>query len=483
MNYLRSKSGLIVLVAGAVVPLLLVLGAQKGTGQEKAVGAAAAKPAQEWTAESHDKSNFPLVGKHRTLGCRECHLNLVFEGAPTDCEVCHWQRRQDDRYGLRLGMRCADCHTPQSWKKVDPSKWSHETDAGFRLEGIHRTLDCEACHGSGGFAHRPTDCYSCHQSDYQRTREPNHVESGFPTTCSDCHSQRAWEGASFNHTGFVLKGRHASTACADCHKNGVYAGTPTECAACHLADYNGTTDPNHRSAGFPLDCTECHGDSADGWGGADDSHTAFTLSGSHASAACSDCHKNGVYSGTSPACAACHLADFNGTTDPNHSSAGFPLDCTGCHGTSANGWTGAGFTHTAFALSGRHASAACSDCHKNGVYAGTSPACASCHLADYNGTTDPNHSSAGFPLDCTGCHGTSANGWTGASFVHDFPIQSGHHGGLACSECHRTSDFRSFSCLECHAHDKTDMDSEHRGVTGYSYNSQACLACHPRGTH
>lgn len=337
MNRLCSKSALVIALAGALlIPLLLVLGAQKGTGQDKAGGSAqAVKAGQEGTAESHDRTNFPLVGRHRTLGCRECHVNLVFEGTPTDCEVCHWQRRQDDRYSLRLGTRCADCHTPQSWKKVDPAKWSHETDAGFRLEGMHRTLDCEACHGSSGFEPRSTDCYSCHESDYLGTREPNHAEAGFPTSCPSCHNQLAWEDASFNHAGFVLQGAHAS--------------------------------------------------------------------------------------------------------------------------------------------------AACSDCHKNGVYAGTSPACASCHLDDYNGTTDPNHSSSGFPLDCTQCHGTSANGWSGANFVHAFPIQSGKHAGVACSECHRTSDYRVFSCLECHAHEQTAMNNEHSGITGYSYSSQACYACHPQG--
>ncbi len=324
-------------LAGTVLLTLLVLGTQKGTGQEKAGGSARAqKPAQEWTAESHDRTNFPLVGMHRTVSCRECHLNLVFEGTPTDCEVCHWQLRQDDRYTLRLGTRCADCHTPQAWKKVDPAKWSHETETGFRLEGVHRTLDCETCHGSGGFEPRPTDCYSCHEADYRGTREPNHSEAGFPAECRNCHSPRAWSDASFRHAGFELQGRHASAACSDCHQNGVYSGTPTDCAACHLDDYNGTTDPNHRSAGFPVDCVQCHG--------------------------------------------------------------------------------------------------------------------------------------------------TSANGWPGGNFAHDFPIRSGRHAGVACTECHRTSDNRVFSCLECHAHDQATMNSRHNGVTGYSYSSQACYACHPHGS-
>jgi len=411
MTQSRSRIPRSLALAGALlVPLFLILGAQRGTGQDKA-GAAAkpVKPGQEWTAESHDRTNFPLVGKHRTLACRECHINLVFEGTPTDCEVCHWKRRQDDRYSLRLGTRCSDCHTPQSWKKVDPALWSHEVNVGFRLEGIHRTLDCEACHGSGGFTAQQPDCYSCHRSDYEGTRDPNHVQAGFPTTCPSCHDQRAWENASFAHTAnFVLRGQHASASCSDCHQNGVYAGTSPACASCHINDYNGTTDPNHRASGFPLDCAECHGTSYTGWGGADFAHTS------------------------------------------------------------------------GFALQGRHATAACADCHANGVYQGTSPECASCHLANYNATTDPNHRTANFPLDCSTCHGTSASGWSGATFNHTyFPITSGRHSGVACSECHQTSDYRVFSCLGCHG--QTETTSRHSGVTGYSYNSQACYSCHPNG--
>ncbi len=407
MSQARSRSWLALAGGAALVAVLLLLSARPGTGQDQA--ATTAKPAgayQNWTAESHDRTNFPLVGKHRTVSCRECHLNLVFEGTPKDCEYCHWIRRQDDRYSLRLGTRCSDCHTPQSWKKVDPSLWSHEVNVGYRLEGVHRTLDCEACHGSAGFANPPNACYGCHAADYQGTRDPNHAEAGFPTNCPQCHSQRSWSSASFDHTGFPLQGRHRTASCSQCHPNGVYQGTSTECVSCHLANYNATTDPNHRNAGFPTDCANCHG-------------------------------------------------------------------------TSATSWSDATFSHTGFPLQGRHATAACTQCHPNGVYQGTSTACVSCHLADYNGTTDPNHRNAGFPTDCANCHGTSATGWSGAVFNHPFPL-TGHHAGASCSDCHQTSDFRVFNCLGCH--EKATTDSHHTGVTGYQYSSAACYACHPTGS-
>ena len=318
-------------LAGAILLTLLVLGTRQGTGQEKAGGKTqTGKPAQEWTIESHDRTNFPLTGKHRTLSCRECHLNLVFEGTPTDCEVCHWQRRQDDRYGLRLGMRCSDCHTPQSWKKVDPAKWSHETETGFRLEGSHRTLDCETCHGSSGFAPRPTACFSCHEADYLGTREPNHTEANFPTDCAACHSQRAWEDASFAHTAFSLQGQHASAACTDCHQNGVYSGTPSDCASCHIDDYNSTTNPNHKAAGFPLDCSQCHGTTASGFDGANFSHDFPIQSGRHSGNSCSACHPSSNFQTFS--CFECH--EQSATTNRHNDVTGFQYSspaCYACH--------------------------------------------------------------------------------------------------------------------------------------------------------
>jgi hypothetical protein len=335
MTRFQTKSTPAILMASALVlPLLLVLGVRDGTGQEKAAQAGkTSKAAQEGTIESHDRTNFPLTGKHRSLACRECHINLVFEGTPTDCEVCHWQRRQDDRYSLRLGTRCADCHTPFSWKKVDPALWSHETNVGFRLEGIHRTLDCEACHGSAGFTAQQPDCFGCHESDYNGTREPNHAQAGFPTSCPSCHDQRAWHNASFNHTSnFVLRGRHASAACSDCHKNGVYQGTSPECISCHLADYNGTTDPNHSSAGFPTNCDQCHGTSFSGWSGANFDHPFPISSGRHA-VACSECHQTSDFRVFS--CLGCHE---QASTNSHHSGVtGYSYNSTACYSCHPNG--------------------------------------------------------------------------------------------------------------------------------------------------
>ncbi len=187
-----------------------------------------------------------------------------------------------------------------------------------------------------------------------------------------------------------------------------------------------------------------------------------------------------MYTGLSTDCASCHLDDYQGTTDPNHATAGFPTTCTQCHTSST--WQGATFAHPAsFPLTGGHGARRCTDCHTGGVYTGLSTDCASCHLDDYQGTTDPNHAAAGFPTACTQCHTSST--WQGATFTHRFPITSGRH-RLECAQCHQNpANFVQFTCTACHAHTKSEMDNDHRDVQGYSWVSQACYQCHPQGRH
>ena len=44
-------------------------------------------------------------------------------------------------------------------------------------------------------------------------------------------------GRDFDHvrTGFPLTGQHTNERCESCHLNGVFKGTPRDCASCHTA--------------------------------------------------------------------------------------------------------------------------------------------------------------------------------------------------------------------------------------------------------
>ncbi len=437
----------------------------------------------------HLATNFPLIGRHLSVGCAQCHWNGVTKGTPTQCYDCHWVRRHDDRYFTRLGSQCQDCHRPISWTAVS---WDHGAATGMQLSGVHRALGCEACHQDRQFVDLGRTCYSCHAADYNATTNPNHIAAGFPTTCDTCHSAAAstWN-TSFNHSQFYpLVGVHATLACnnALCHgPTNNYTTVPTTCVGCHQADYNATTNPNHAAAGFPTACDQCHQPSAPNWNTSFNHSTFFPLVGVHATLACTNalCHANNNFTTVPTTCVGCHLADYNSTTNPNHAAAGFPTTCDTCHQASAASWT-TSFNHSQFfALVGVHATLACNNalCHGNNNYTTVPTTCVGCHLADYNGTTNPNHAAAGFPTDCTECHNATDTSWTQGVFNHtQFPIASGRHSGFPCSACHQNAtNFAVFQCTTS-CHPQATVTAEHNGVSGFVYTSAACYSCHPNGS-
>ncbi|HEY6866116.1 MAG TPA: hypothetical protein VI792_02600 [Candidatus Eisenbacteria bacterium] len=388
----------------------------------------------------------------------------------------------------RFHGECGDCHGSEGWTPAKISPRFNHAKFGFPLEGAHAAAACRACHATLDFSQEKTQCVGCHQDVHQG-------ELGID--CARCHTPRTFIDRAamvraHQLTRFPLSGAHASLDCESCHPSAPeghmqFVGTPPNCSGCHMADYRATTDPDHSASGFPVTCQNCH--SSITWKPAsfDHNRTAFPLTGAHRATPCMSCHGDGVYKGKATACVSCHLADYNGTTNPVHSSSGFSTACEGCHNTTS--WAGAAFDHnkTAFPLTGAHITTPCQSCHGDGVYAGKSTACVSCHQNDYNGTTNPAHAAAGFSTACQSCHNTT--NWSGATFNHDgpyFPIYSGTHAGRwnACTDCHTSStSYQPFTCFNCHPHDdKAQTDSNHSSVSGYSYDSNACYSCHPRGT-
>ena len=515
----------------------------------------------QWETPSrafHKSTGFPLDGKHLAVPCGSCHLDGQYKGTPTKCADCHWVRRQDDIFRTRLGTSCEQCHKTTGWTAVN---WNHlsqtgvalnaahktigceschknarfaevsvtcatchaaeyaaaktpdhkaagfptncelchrpsdnsflqgrfDHNASFQLQGLHATATCANCHGNGVYHGTPRDCFGCHRTDYQKTSSPSHTAAGYSTQCDSCHkaTDASWTSGSFNHTTvFALVGLHATATCTSCHVNNVFAGTPRDCVGCHRTDYQKTTSPNHAAAGFPTTCDSCHRPSDTSWKGPSFNHsTVFSLVGVHATTPCTTCHVNNVYAGTPRTCLGCHQSDYQRTTSPSHAAAGFSTTCDTCHHANDPSWTTAVFDHNAiFQLQGRHASAACTQCHVNNTYKGTPRDCLPCHQTDYQKTTNPNHIAAQFPTTCETCHKAADLSWNQGKFTHTwFPIASGRHSGIACSTCHTNpTNFTTFSCLtSCHS--RTETDGHHKGISGYSYDSNRCYACHPTG--
>jgi len=302
--------------------------------------------------------------------------------------------------------------------------------------------------------------------------EPDYPHGDFSGECSMCHSPDGWTPAvissDFDHTevsDFALLHSHTQTKCSACHATLDFSATDPACSSCHV--------DIHR-AELGMDCERCHTSRSF----IDPSTmarahlaTRFPLRGTHRTADCEDCHRPGgagasQWVNTSADCLSCHRDAYLATTNPDHVAGSFPETCEQCH--SANGWRPAGFNH-------------------NTIPAGA--VCVDCHQANYQATIDPDHSSAGYPTTCELCHST--NGWrpvVSDGGNHDalfFPIYSGKHRGkwAICSTCHTTpNNFSQFSCFGCHPHsDQAKTDADHQGETGYVYDSQACLSCHPQG--
>ncbi len=449
-----------------------------------------------WSGADFAHTTFPLTQGHDINDCSRCHTDPTdYSNISSDCIACHEinynETTNPNHQQLNFSTNCTECHsTHPGWQ---PAEFKDHDNLFPIYSGEHagEWAVCTDCHTSPDnyalFTCITAQCHEKNDTDGEHNEVGGYVYES--VACLQCHPSGSGEGG-FNHSisSFPLNGAHLDAECASCHADG-YTGTPTNCVDCHLPDYTGSVNPGHVEIGLSEDCASCH--TADpGWQPATFNvhNNYYALTGAHNTIAndCATCH-NGDYVNTANTCVGCHEENFNQTTNPNHSAIGLTTDCEICHTTQA-GWQPASFdNHNDFyQLSGAHAAIAsnCVDCH-NGDYNSTPNTCVGCHLENYNQTTNPPHASAQFPTDCEQCHTESV--WSPSTFDHDgqyFPIYSGEHNGKwsLCAECHTVpSDYSLFSCIDCHEHNKPDTDGEHNGVSGYVYNSIACLDCHPTG--
>jgi len=317
--------------------------------------------------------------------------------------------------------------------------------------------------------------------------------------------------------------------CADCHA-GLDATPDDRCVACHADVGRRMADASGFHGSLRGDCASCHGEhrgaEADLLGldrkAFNHELARFPLRGAHPSVDCAECHTREGSDGTRgfhpigidhERCGSCHQ-DVHG--EPFRRDR----DCDDCHtqqgfGAAQLAFGGARpvFDHdadTGFALTGRHASLACGDCHTDATRAreqqaklapgrGAPGECGSCHR-------DPHDAALGSV--CASCHTTE--GWTGAAVRFDhardtaFPLDA-THARADCASCHADRRFSvaSTRCEGCHAdaaellagrfrgNPPAEPDPHHGRVacaechTGQGAGAplvdfaRACLACHP----
>jgi hypothetical protein len=232
----------------------------------------------------HNRFGFSLATHQfrpdgQPLQCADCHTESLARFDAANCVTCH--RETDptftEQHIADFGENCRECHDGKD--RFSETVFDHNLQA-FPLLGQHAQVACATCHTEvqdlAGFQQAPTDCAGCHLED-------NPHPPTFDTDCAECHNSESWDTEIFDHdlAAFKLTGKHQAVACADCHINNVFRGTPQTCVGCHAKD-------DVHLGQFGNDCAACH--ITDGWQRGPFEHTFPLDHGGQGIVACVTCH-------------------------------------------------------------------------------------------------------------------------------------------------------------------------------------------------
>jgi hypothetical protein len=261
-------------------------------------------------AFDHNCAAFALTGRHASVECGACHTSGTHKGTAATCAGCHAEPKA---HPGKFGTDCAKCHATADWHATsfssgggNPGSTFDHSKTAFPLTGHHVSVDCKKCHVNNTFKGTSTSCVSCHA-------EPTVSTHKFGTDCKKCHTPATWRlasfptggpGGAFDHdkTAFKLTGKHTTVACAQCHKDNTFKGTPMTCVSCHA-------EPKvHKGSKLGTDCARCH--TTGSWSGAtlgDYKHTFPVAHGrkNRGAGACNVCH-NKADTYATYTCYGCH---------------------------------------------------------------------------------------------------------------------------------------------------------------------------------
>lgn len=200
----------------------------------------------------HNKTEFPLIGKHASVECERCHKESrkTQKLAFARCQDCHADFHRGEFAKRADGGRCESCHNEFGFSPALYSVADHKATK-FPLEGAHLAQPCMACHGTVDEAGEAlwrfridgSRCTKCHNDIHN-----GQFSAGKPNKrCEDCHNVNAWHELAFDHdrdSSYRLEGEHRTVPCSGCHKPVVVKGVrfvrykpiDPSCANCHTRE-------------------------------------------------------------------------------------------------------------------------------------------------------------------------------------------------------------------------------------------------------
>lgn len=408
---------------------------------------------------NHNKTSYPLKGKHATIDCFDCHKNQfitddkikkvkgTFLGLSNACKTCH-----EDYHQGTLSPECKNCHNEDKFK---PAPNFDHSKSKYALTGAHTRVECIKCHymenRNGKKFQRFKDiafstCESCHKDIHTGKLGKN---------CVSCHESESWHiiknSKEFDHskTKYPLLGKHLYLKCDECHKGekeNRLRPKYAKCIDCHSDYHKG----EFMDDGKLVDCKTCHvveGADISIYTIEQHNKSKFALKGSHLAVPCQGCHEIGdrknekrkdkwKFRIEGEHCNQCHK-NIHGDSITKKIKASD--NCEYCH--VVDNWkTVNTFNHDAtdYKLLGKHIKVLCKDCHKETtpeykIYFVTTSECLTCHKDIHMGQFADN----GNNNKCESCH--NFDSWRPVLFNHEktkFPLEGGHK-NVVCIQCHK----------------------------------------------
>jgi Class III cytochrome C family len=141
-------------------------------------------------------------------------------------------------------------------------------------------------------------------------------------------------------------------------------------------------------------------------------------------------------------CVSCHSQPKNNLHNQVSNS------CVSCHSTRS--WTAiSSFNHDAINANSRNNCTSCHQSPKDKIHSISTANCISCHSQDQ---------------------------WKPSTFDHSKYFQLDKNHNVSCTNCHKTNDFKDYTCFGCHEHTMANIRSEHleEGITNFTN----CVKCH-----